>query len=199
MSLGNRVLISAIWVTASKWSVRLISIASTIILARILVPNDFGVVASVSLVVNLLSIMAETGTASYLIRIKNITNAHYDTAWTINLLARAAIGLIIYFGAHQLAVFYNNEHLEAAWKVMALVAFINGFLNIGLIKVKKDLQHHKIFIQETVTKVFGFVSTISLSFLYMDYWGMIYGSLATGVVEVIVSYLVSSYRPTVCF
>lgn len=199
MNLGNRVLISAFWATASRWSVRLISVVSTVILARILVPNDFGVVASASLVVNLLTIMSETGMGSYLIRIKDADKYHYNTAWTINLLTRSCIGIAIYLGAHQLSVFYNDYRLEAAWQVMALVVFVSGFINIGLIKVKKELQHHKIFIHETTTKVFGFVSTLYLSYLYRNYWGMIYGSLATGMVEVIVSFMVSSYRPTICF
>src|SRR5678816_3414499 len=79
---GRSMAIGSGWMVAMRWVVRGIGLVSTMILARLLAPHDFGLVAKAMLVIGMLEIMAETGQRLAIIRHSNPTRAHYDTAWT---------------------------------------------------------------------------------------------------------------------
>src|SRR3954471_19851009 len=90
-SWGARMLNGALWMIALRWAIRLTGLVSTVILARLLLPRDFGIVAMAMIVINTLEIFNQTGQKLVLIRLENPTTEHYDSAWTISFL----IGLVI--------------------------------------------------------------------------------------------------------
>ena len=76
----------AAWAVGMRWGVRLIGLASTVILARLLMPADFGIVAMGALTIGFLSTFLELGITMLVIREHQPSREHYDTAWTISLL-----------------------------------------------------------------------------------------------------------------
>src|SRR5262245_16117466 len=73
------------WTTAQRWSARLMGLATTMILARLLTPADFGVVAIALVIVGMVEIFSRTGFGAAIIRHPNPTREHYDSAWTFSL------------------------------------------------------------------------------------------------------------------
>src|SRR5437660_670267 len=74
------------WQIGLRWSIRLLGLASTIILARLLTPADYGVVAIATVILGSIEIFSEIGLARAVIRHPNPTQQHYDTAWTLAVL-----------------------------------------------------------------------------------------------------------------
>src|SRR5690348_6830175 len=96
---GRVMAIGSGWMVAMRWAVRGIGLVSTMILARLLTPHDFGLVAKAMLVVGILEIMAETGQRLAIIRHSEPTRAHYDTAWTIGLIVNGSLALAMFIAA----------------------------------------------------------------------------------------------------
>src|SRR5262245_40179117 len=88
---GRAMVIGSGWMVAMRWAVRGIGLISTMILARLLTPQDFGLVAKAMLVIGMLEIMAETGQRLAIIRHNQPTRAHYDTAWTIGIIVNGTL------------------------------------------------------------------------------------------------------------
>ena len=86
MSLGRDIARGAIWTVASRFAVRGVGIISTLILARILVPDDFGLIAQAMLIVEVLQTATEFGVQIPLIQNQNATKAHYNTGWTLKII-----------------------------------------------------------------------------------------------------------------
>ena len=193
--LGKKILVGSFWVTLSTWSLRLIGLVSTIILARLLLPTDYGVVAMASLVVSFLQIMSDAGMEAYLIRIKHISKSHYNTAWTLNLIIRIFIGLCLFLAAGFLSIYFEDLRLEEVWRILAVSIMLGGFQNIGIAKLKKEFLYDKYFLYTFTTKIISFIATILLAYSLRNYWAMIYGTVIGVSAGVVLSYYFSNYRP----
>ncbi|MCS6948746.1 MAG: oligosaccharide flippase family protein, partial [Steroidobacteraceae bacterium] len=85
-SLGRRVAFAAAWAVAMRLGERLIGIVSTLILARLLLPSDYGIVAMSMVVVALIETFTAMGVESAIISKPRPDRTDYDTAWTLNVL-----------------------------------------------------------------------------------------------------------------
>src|SRR5262245_56164708 len=102
----------AVWMIAMRWSIRAIGFLNTIILARILVPEDFGLVAMATILYGRLTALTEFGLDLTLIREKAPTRDHYDSAWTLNLCVGVAKCLMLAVLAPLLAIYYGDKRIE---------------------------------------------------------------------------------------
>src|SRR3974390_726878 len=96
---GSHMLRGSAWMIGLRWAVRLIGVISTIVLARLLTPNDFGVVAIAMIVVGMFEMLSAPGQGAAIIRHRDPTRDHYDTAWTIYVAVGLAVGAAIYLVA----------------------------------------------------------------------------------------------------
>lgn len=194
-SIGNKVAGGAIWMVAMKFIERFIGLISTLILARLLMPEDFGVVAMAMAVFAFVEIAGQFGFDIALIREQNATRAQYDSAWTISVLY-GAIGAIVLAGiAGPVALFFNDPRLEPVIYVLAAAAFIQGFENIGTVDFRKNLTFGKDFKFNFYKKIVSFIVTIALALHFRSYWALIAGMFTSRVTGVALSYLLHPFRP----
>jgi len=172
-----------------------IGLASTIILARVLMPTDFGVVAMAMGVVALLELFAQFGVGEALIQRRDVDRAHYDTAWTFNVLLGCAIGTALLALAWPASIFYQHPSLVSVLVVLAAAPVIQGLENIGLIAFRRDLNFKADFLITTCKRLILFAITVSLALLLRSYWALVIGIVAGRALGVVLSYFVQSYRP----
>lgn len=185
----------SIWMIALRWSVRGIGLVSTVILARLLTPTDFGIVAMGSLVAGLLAVFTELGTWQLLIRKKGPLRSHYDTAWTIGLIQSIFLAAILFVFAPFAALYFDEPRVTEVIRWLSLSSVISGFKNIGVINFRKELDFNKDFRFELLLKISAFVATVSLAFYLKTYWALVFGVISGRVAEVIWSYIMHPYRP----
>src|SRR6185295_10500620 len=95
-SLKGQMFRGSMWIIAVRWSDRLLGLVSTLILARLLSPADYGIVAIAGMIVGIVEVFSYTGQNSAIIRHPNPTREHYDSAWTVSLILGLGLGLIIW-------------------------------------------------------------------------------------------------------
>ena len=93
--MSNSVFSGAVLTVSMRWTDRLIGLVSTLILARLLVPEDFGIIAMASIVVGLTEVLFDLGVNVALIQNKSPTKGHYDTAWTLRLLQSGVAAILV--------------------------------------------------------------------------------------------------------
>jgi len=116
----RRIFSSSVWVFLMRWGIRSIGLVNTIILARLLTPEDFGIVAMSALLVGFLSGFMEFGAESLLIREPEATREHCNTAWTIRICQGTAMALLLSAMATPAAAFFNEPRLAAVIHFTAL-------------------------------------------------------------------------------
>jgi O-antigen/teichoic acid export membrane protein len=193
--IGKKVASGAAWMVLMKFVVRGLGLISTIILARLLIPEDFGLVAIAMIFYELLDILGSFSFDLLLIQKQNAKRQHYDTAWTLNVFQGFISALILYLIAPTIADFYQEPRLVAIMQLLAVGIFLKGFENIGIVAFRKELELHKEFVFLVSKKVIAASITITIAYIYRSYWALVIGMLASTISGVIFSYLMHPYKP----
>src|SRR6185295_3562997 len=112
-NLGRRIVVGAGWMVAMRWIDRAVGIASIAVLARLLLPEHFGIVGYAMLVISLLELMSGMSIDDALIREREADRAYYSAAWTMNVLRGLVLGGLLLVLARPAATFFHEPALEA--------------------------------------------------------------------------------------
>lgn len=194
-SLSGEVFKGTKWYTAMRWSMRGLGFISSAILARLMLPEDFGLVAIVMVICGFLFIIFDFGVNWALVQNSKATDDHFDTAWTIRLIESLAIAALLGGFSALIASSYGDIRLEAICQILAVGTAIRGFENIGTVKFLKEMKFSKDFLNNVLPKVVSTFITIGLAFYYKSYMALVLGTVLHNIVVVVISYLIVSYRP----
>ena len=194
-NLGGRVAAGAAWAMLQKLLERGLGLVSTLILARLLVPEDFGLVAIASSFVALLELLRMFGFDMALIQLRSVDQSHMDTAWTFAAILGLGIAILVASLAPVVADFYGDPRLMPVLWVLALSAALNGLESNGPVMLRRELHWRKDFIFQTTRKVAAVIFMIPLAFLWRNYWALVVGTLMGRFASLVVSYVISPHRP----
>lgn len=175
-----------------------IGLLSTLVLARVLTPADFGLVAMATAVVAFTELMGAFGFDTALIQRQDTQRRHYDTAWTFNAMFSATVALTLVLLASPAASFYREPRLEMILPVLAIGALVGGLENIGTVAFRKELDFGKEFRYLLAKRVTSFAVTVTLALTLRTYWALIAGIVAGKLVSVLISYRIHPFRPKFC-
>ncbi len=194
-NINKKMARGAAWVVAARMVDRFIGVISTTILARILVPADFGLIAMATAIAAILDLLGSFGFDLALIHNQKANRSHYDTAWTFNVLfgAFCAFGLIAL--AVPTAKFYTEPRLVAIMIVLSFASFMSGFSNIGIVNFRKEMHFRSEFILLFMRRIVTFTITITGAIILKSYWALIFGMVSGSIVNVALSYWLQNYRP----
>ncbi len=174
---------------------RVLGFASMLVLARLLVPEDFGLVALGMAIVGSLAAFSEFGFDLALIQNQSAGRKHYDTAWTLSLLRGFLLAVLLLLLSGPNAALMGDDRLVELVYVLALVPFIESFINIGIVDFRKNLVFRKEFLYRLSSRLGGVLTTVTLAFIWRDYWALVVGQIAASVLRLILSYFLHPYRP----
>lgn len=174
---------------------RLLGLVSTLVLARLLVPADFGLIAMAMTFIALIELAGAFSFEVALIQRAQLDREHYDTAWTLNF------GFAMFCGAATAALaplaarFYSEPRLVPVMLILAVGWIVQGTENIGTVNFRRRMDFLSEFKLMSAKRVAGFVVTIVLAITLETYWALIAGQLTSRVVGVLASYRMEPYRP----
>ncbi len=182
------------WVMIWRLFTRGIGLLSTLILVRLLLPADFGLVALGTSFAQAIDALSILGVDDVLIREKNPGRDLYDTAFTLNLIRNFGTALIVAATAVPIAVFFNEPRLAHVLYALAIATAIEAFDNVGIIDFRREMAFEKEFQLRLLPRLAGTTVTIALAFLWRSYWALVVGILTLRVMRVVMSYVMHPYR-----
>lgn len=182
-----------------RWTDRLMGLVSTLILARLLTPTDFGLVAMAMIVVGLVDVLLDLGVSSALIQNKDADEQDFSTAWTMRLCQATVAAAIVAVAAPFAAHYYEDHRVTDLMRLIAVTVFIGGLENIGIVKFQKEMEFGRDFKFFFIKRTLATVTTISLAILLRSYWALVIGSLVGRAIGVLLSYGMHSFRPRFSF
>ena len=194
-ALGARVASGTLWTVGMRVSIRLIGIVSVVILARVLVPEDFGIVAQAAMFYSFVELVTALGLEAALIQSRVAGRDHYDTVWTLNVMRGLLNAAVLALIAYPAAVFLREPRLDSVICFYAMASFVQGFANVGTVDFRKRFDFNRDFLFALWSKLAGFVVSIAVALVWRTYWAFVAGVLAGAATTVLASYLMSDYRP----
>jgi len=194
-NLGKKVAVGALWMVALRFIERGIGFVSTLILARLLVPADFGLVAMAMTVYAFVEIAGYFGFDLALLRDKDAPREAYDSAWTLYVLHGVVAFVVVLGLAWPCAHFFGDERLIPMMGALGLLALIQGFDNIGTVYFRKEFRFGTEFRMMLYRKLISFAVTVALALWWRNHWALIGGMAAQRLAGTVLSYTMHPYRP----
>lgn len=202
-SLARRVRAGISWNASAILISQTIGFVRSIIIARLLVPEDFGLFSMALTVTAGLNALTATGMEQSV-----LSNSFADetelklqlnTAWSAELLRSVVLTLIVIGSAYPMSLFYQQPKLRSIISVLSLMVLIQSFQNIGLVMLRKQISFARIFWYELAANAAGVAITIALAVILRSVWALVYGMLLSAAFATVLSYMFHSYRPRLAF
>jgi PST family polysaccharide transporter len=194
-SLTARVARGAGWIVAGRGVMGLLGFLNTVIVARLLLPDDFGVVAIGLGAMQILTNVSDIGVSQAVIKFRDAGRDDLDTLFTLSMIRGLIIAAALVGLAHPAAAFYGEGRVFWVFCGAALYPLFTGLINPKFFEFERDLDYSKEFIATVIFKLAGVIVSIAVAVIYRSYWAMILGLAANGFVQMLLSYIMRPYRP----
>ena len=183
------------WTIGGQLAIQGIGLLSTGILAWLLVPADFGLVAVATTLLAAIQTFSEFSFDVALIQNPRAGRPEYNSAWTLSVCRNTLAAIVFVIAASLMASSFGDPRLQPIIYYLAIGTFIDGFQNIGVIDFRKHLQFHHDLLFRVACKLSSFLVTLPLAFLWRNYWALVIGIIVGAIFRVILSFAMHSYRP----
>ena len=193
--LGQRAAAGGGLMVIARLLTRLIDLGTLLVLTRILLPTDFGLVAIAMTLVYVTEAALEMPLNQALLRLPDITRAHYDTAFTIGLIRAGVLVTIFVGGAVPFATLYGDHRLVRLVCVLGLAPAARSLQSPRLAEFQKSMSFWRDFAVELSGKLVAFAAGTTVALATHSYWAIAVGSVVYPVAMAVQSYRFAPYRP----
>jgi len=200
MILAKSVFRAGSWSVAGFLCARVIGFVRLTILARLLLPEDFGLFALVTVFIGGIVALSDVGISSAVIQKRDLDEEFLDTAWHVGWMRGILLAAICWIAAPWLANFYSHPELTGLLYIAAFIPLVQGLASMGAPLLQRGLSFN-LLLPITLAHE-GMQMIVAIGLAWWLGWGasaLVYGLLAGHVFAVIVSYAVHDYRPHLCF
>lgn len=184
------------WSFASEIASKSIQPIIFIILARLLTPEDFGIMAAAIMVISFSQIFWEAGMAKALIQRQTDVTEAANAAFLINIGLGSIVALLIFLSANFIAeMFFNDSRVTLVMQVMTVQVFLGAISSVHIALLKKKMNFNRLFWVRFTTVMLPGLASIPLAWNGMGYWALVAGALVGDVTKVVMLWRQSSWRP----
>jgi lipopolysaccharide exporter len=198
-SIKARVLRSGFWVGVSNVGLNALNMVRSVVLARLLTPDMFGLMGLALVVLRATETFTRPGISQALIARQQDFDAASGTAFTMLVIRGFLLALILAAVAPFVADFYDSHELTLILQVLAVVFVLNAFANINTVARQKDLDFKRLTYLAQATNLCGTIVTIAVAFWMRSVWALVIGQLVQAALNTLWSYYFIAGRPRFAF
>jgi O-antigen/teichoic acid export membrane protein len=198
-SLRKQTVQGVIWTFFGNSGNHVFSLIISIILARLLLPKEFGLIAMIMIFIELSNLLIDSGFSAALIQKRNVDRKDYDSVFYLNVIFSIVIYGIVYFLAPMIAEFYNENSLTAITRIIALVVPFNAMSLVQNTILRKNLDFKKLsLIQLSSVPVAGLIAIL---FALSGYgvWSLVVRTVSNSFLNTILFWKFNDWRPSLNF
>ncbi|MBP0902466.1 lipopolysaccharide biosynthesis protein [Mariniflexile gromovii] len=199
MTLKKQALSGVYWTFIQESSSQVISFIVSIILARLLLPSEFGLIAMIGIFMGIGHTLIGSGLSQSLIRTENPDDEDYSTVFIFNLVGSIVIYIFFYFLAPFIASFYNQDILTSIIRVYCITFIINAFSAIQIARLLKQLDFKTQLIVAIPSLIVSSITGISMAYYGFGVWSLVWNTIAGTLVANIQLWYSTKWRPSLSF
>ncbi len=195
MSLKEKTISGLFWTFAEQFASKGIGFIVQIILARILLPEEFGLIAMIMVFIGIGHSLVDSGMTQSLIRTVKPDQRDYSTVFFINIFVSVLVYGIIYLSAPAIARFYDQEILTSIVRVYALIIIIQSFVTVQITRMTKEMNFRIQMIIQIPSLIIGGIVGIALALYGWGVWSLVYMAIVRTFVSTIQYWFYTGWRP----
>ncbi len=198
MELRSKVLTGMKWVAGAKMASQLFSWTVTLVVVRLLSPADYGLMALATLVLSLLTLLAEMGLGAAIVQRTDLTKQQIRQSFGLILVLNFSLCVLLNLSATTIASFFGAEQLGPVIQLMSVGFVISAFIIIPDALLEKELKYKSKSLVLLVASLFGAIITLTLALLGHGVWSLVWGQIAMILVKTVGLNIIRplTYRPS---
>ena len=186
---------SLIWKLMERFGVSVVQFVLQIILARILDPEDYGVLSIMIIIVNLSNVFIQNGFNTALIQNKDVNEEDYSSVFWVSLCISIFVYIILYLCAPLIAQFYKMPTLVNPFRVIILVLIPGAYNSVQLAKVSREMDFKKVFYSNIIGVIVSGIIGIIIAIMGGDLWALVAQSMLNIIIACIVMAFTVHWHP----
>lgn len=197
--MANSTVRGVFWSAIDRFGVVLLQFVINLILARLLTPNDFGLVGMILIFVVVSQFLIDSGFGSALIQKLNPTQEDYSTVFWWNFIFSILLYIIIYALSPNIATFFHNQELTLLLRVIAIVIIINAFSLVQRTRLKKNLSFKEIAITDIISYSISAIIAFYSAKIGMGAWSLVLMYISNATLNAIIFWSIARWKPSLIF
>lgn len=199
MSLRKQATSGLVWTFSQQFGNQLTGFFVSLLLARLLLPEEFGLIGMISIFVAIGNSLLNAGLTQSLIRSKDLDEEDFSTVFYFNIIASIAIYITIYFLAPLIADFYNQIILIGIIRVYSISFILSAFSAVQLARLTKRFDFKTQTIIAIPSTIVGGVLGVILAYNGYGVWSLVWSQLLTQLASTIQVWIYSKWTPLASF
>jgi O-antigen/teichoic acid export membrane protein len=187
-----------LWRAIELAGVKIIFLVRLLILARLLSPDDFGLLAIAMTAIGFLLSITDFGMVPALVQRSELNKQHYNAAWTVIVVRAAGIAAIVFLAAPLIANVFNEPRAIPILQVLSIRPLLEASASIRIADLIRDLEFRSLAFVKLSEGVINTIIAIGLA-RYFGVWALVWGALAGTTAYLVMSYLLAPHRPSLLF
>jgi teichuronic acid exporter len=197
--LKQRLISSAKWNGVGKFFAMGSDFTLGVILARLLLPSDFGILAILTVFISLLSVFINSGFSQALVREKSVTEIDYSTVFYFNFIVATIVFTLSYLLAPYIASFYNNLSMKLYLRVLSITLFIDAFMIVQQSMLLREMNFKLISLISIFSSLISGLISIYLASNNYGIWSLILKSLIKDSTILFLTFYFVKWKPILVF
>jgi O-antigen/teichoic acid export membrane protein len=195
MSLANKALSGFVWTLFSEVGNKFVGLIIGIVLARLLSPADFGLVAMIYVFFELSKSLIDSGFKEALIREKKLTESDKGTVFFINIIVSVLLFIILWFSAPAIANFYDNENLIDLTRFMSLIIIFQSLVMVQVATLNHSLRFDKLMKVSLSSSILSGIIGILLAYWDYGVWALAIRYVSGGLITTFLFFFINPWYP----
>ena len=192
--LRKQTIISVIWNGIQRFSNQGLQFVVSIILARLLAPTQFGLIAMVNVFTGISYTLIDGGFSTYLIQKKNATSKDFSTSFYLNIGIAIIIYIILFFTAPYFAAFYNEPRVTLIMRVFLLIMVFQSAQIAHYAYLKKNMNFRFISIVNVIAVIISSILGISMAYSGYGIWSLVIPGIISTCMSTIIFWVKSDWK-----
>ena len=197
--MRDQVFSGMIWKFAERISAQLVSFVVSVVLARILLPEAYGIVALVMVFINIANVFVTSGFGNALVQKKNADETDFSTIFYCSFVVSIVLYLVLFFAAPFIAKYYQTEELTAVLRVFSIKIVLSSYSSVQHAYVSKHMIFKKFFFATILGTVLSGVVGIVMALKGFGVWALVAQYLVNSIVDAMVLSFTVKWRPRLLF
>lgn len=195
----SKIISSLFWKFAERIGAQGVNLIISILLARILAPEEYGLVALVTIFITISNVFIEGGLGTALIQKKDADDLDFSSVFYCNIVISVILYIIIFFASPLVADFYNNEQLVWVLRILSITVLVSSLRSIQNAYVSRKMIFKKIFICTLIGSSGSAVIGIWMAYKGYGVWALVTQQLTNTIFSTIMLWIIVKWRPIAKF
>lgn len=196
---GETIVSNVMWKLAEQVLSQVVSLIVSVVLARLLLPDDYGVIAMITVFITIANAFVTSGIPSALVQKKDSDQEDFSSVFFFNLGLSIVLYAIVFFAAPIVASFYSTPILTPVTRVMGLRLIVAGVSCVQNAYISKHMLFRKHFYAALTGTIISGVVGVIMAYAGFGVWALVTQTLLNAIVNMIVMFFVIGWRPTLFF